>query len=222
MTRNEAREIMMQILYEMDATKSLEEERAKQLCSERLPGDHAVRGGRLLSDIVAARLHQRHDRFLMVAVQQVVNDLRRSRVPVENDGVIGEIQPRVARVRAFDKIVEDIGKITDDRSREGDHTDDDDRKARHGQRDARGADILYDRLDTPRVKDHRHRIISGVEEVHRLRPAQRKRADHRGGNRDKKHVEQNDQDQHHTLGVLCDLNTQPTFEFSHTNLLIYP
>ena len=53
MTRNEAREIMMQILYEMDATKSLEEERATQLCSERLPGDHAVRGGRLLSDIVA-------------------------------------------------------------------------------------------------------------------------------------------------------------------------
>ena len=52
MTRNEAREIMMQILYEMDATKALDEAKATQLASERLPGDHAVRGGELLSRIV--------------------------------------------------------------------------------------------------------------------------------------------------------------------------
>ena len=52
MTRNEAREIMMQILYEMDATKALDEAKATQLASERLPGDHAVRGGKLLSQIV--------------------------------------------------------------------------------------------------------------------------------------------------------------------------
>ena len=52
MTRNEAREIMMQILYEMDATKALEEAKATLLASERLPGDHAVRGGKLLSQIV--------------------------------------------------------------------------------------------------------------------------------------------------------------------------
>ena len=52
MTRNEAREIMMQILYEMDATKALEEAKAEQLASERLPGDHAVRGGSLLTQIV--------------------------------------------------------------------------------------------------------------------------------------------------------------------------
>lgn len=53
MTRNDAREIMMQILYEMDATKSLDEAKATQLAAERLPGDHAQRGGRLLSETVA-------------------------------------------------------------------------------------------------------------------------------------------------------------------------
>lgn len=52
MTRNDAREIMMQILYEMDAQKSLNQEKALQLASERLPGDHAVRGGNLLSETV--------------------------------------------------------------------------------------------------------------------------------------------------------------------------
>lgn len=54
MTRNDAREIMMQILYEMDATKALEEEKAIALAEERLPGDHAVRGGRLLADIAGS------------------------------------------------------------------------------------------------------------------------------------------------------------------------
>lgn len=52
MTRNDAREIMMQILYEMDATKSLNEAKATSLASERLKGDHAARGGKLLSEIV--------------------------------------------------------------------------------------------------------------------------------------------------------------------------
>ena len=51
MTRNEARVIMMQILYEMDATKSLNEEKAAKLCEERLPGAHAARGTALLSQI---------------------------------------------------------------------------------------------------------------------------------------------------------------------------
>ena len=53
MTRNDAREIMMQILYEMDAQKALDEMKAQQLAAERLPGDHAVRGGKLLSETVA-------------------------------------------------------------------------------------------------------------------------------------------------------------------------
>ena len=53
MTRNEAREIMMQILYEMDAQKALEEAKAIQLAEERLRGDHAKRGGELLSQTVA-------------------------------------------------------------------------------------------------------------------------------------------------------------------------
>ena len=51
MTRNEAREIMMQILYDLDATKALNEEQAVKLTADRLPGDHAVRGGKLLSTI---------------------------------------------------------------------------------------------------------------------------------------------------------------------------
>lgn len=52
MTRNEAREIMMQILYEMDAQKSLKEDKAINLAEERLPGDHAKRGCELLSQTV--------------------------------------------------------------------------------------------------------------------------------------------------------------------------
>lgn len=52
MTRNEAREIMMQILYEMDAQKALTEEKALQLAEDRLRGDHAKRGGELLSQTV--------------------------------------------------------------------------------------------------------------------------------------------------------------------------
>ena len=53
MTRNEAREKMMQILYELDVTDSLNEEKAVKLASERLPGDHANRGGSLLCQIIA-------------------------------------------------------------------------------------------------------------------------------------------------------------------------
>jgi N utilization substance protein B len=49
MTRNEAREIMMQILYELDATKALDGEKAAALAAQRLPGDHARRGGEILS-----------------------------------------------------------------------------------------------------------------------------------------------------------------------------
>ena len=41
----------MQILYELDATKALNEEQAVKLTADRLPGDHAVRGGKLLSTI---------------------------------------------------------------------------------------------------------------------------------------------------------------------------
>ena len=40
MTRNEAREILMQILYEMDTTKTMDLETAEKLSQERLSGNH--------------------------------------------------------------------------------------------------------------------------------------------------------------------------------------
>lgn len=52
MTRNESREIMMQILYEMDAAKSMDIENAAKLANARLSGNHRQRGEKLLTDIV--------------------------------------------------------------------------------------------------------------------------------------------------------------------------
>ena len=53
MTRNEAREIMMQILYEMEAADEMNEETVRKLTQERLSGGHVQRGQALLSEIVA-------------------------------------------------------------------------------------------------------------------------------------------------------------------------
>ena len=52
MTRNEAREIMMQILYEMEAAGEMNEETARRLTEERLSGNHVERGRALLTDII--------------------------------------------------------------------------------------------------------------------------------------------------------------------------
>ena len=52
MTRNEARENMMQIMYEMDASKSMDAETAAKLTEERLSGNHKERGQKLLSNII--------------------------------------------------------------------------------------------------------------------------------------------------------------------------
>ena len=62
MTRNEAREIMMQILYELDASKTIEKDKtdnladtrakAAALVSERLSGGHIKRGTDLICSIL--------------------------------------------------------------------------------------------------------------------------------------------------------------------------
>ncbi|MDO4544823.1 MAG: transcription antitermination factor NusB [Bacillota bacterium] len=52
MTRNEARETMMQILYEMDAGKCMDEETIFKLTEDRLAGNHRQRGKSLLSEIL--------------------------------------------------------------------------------------------------------------------------------------------------------------------------
>lgn len=52
MTRNEAREIMMQIMYELDAGKTMGQERAKLLAEERLVGNHIERGKKIFSAII--------------------------------------------------------------------------------------------------------------------------------------------------------------------------
>ena len=52
MTRNDAREIMMQILYEMEAADEMNEQTAIKLCEERLSGNHVERGKELLTAIV--------------------------------------------------------------------------------------------------------------------------------------------------------------------------
>ena len=52
MTRNEAREIFMQILFEMDASKSLDIETVNLLVEEKLTGNHIERGKSLLGNII--------------------------------------------------------------------------------------------------------------------------------------------------------------------------
>ena len=52
MTRNEARENMMQIMYELDASKSMTVENALKLTEQRLSGGHKKRGGSLLCGII--------------------------------------------------------------------------------------------------------------------------------------------------------------------------
>lgn len=52
MTRNEAREILMQIIFELDANKNMNADTAAALAAERLAGNHISRGSKLLSDII--------------------------------------------------------------------------------------------------------------------------------------------------------------------------
>ncbi len=52
MTRNEAREILMQMMYEMDAAKNMNREAASLLTEERLSGNHIERGKSLLNSII--------------------------------------------------------------------------------------------------------------------------------------------------------------------------
>lgn len=56
MTRNEAREKLMQIIYEMDASKALLEdnaiETASSIIKERLSGNHIARGNVIVGNII--------------------------------------------------------------------------------------------------------------------------------------------------------------------------
>lgn len=52
MTRNEAREILMQIIFELDANKNMDADTAAALAAERLTGNHISRGSKLLNDII--------------------------------------------------------------------------------------------------------------------------------------------------------------------------
>lgn len=52
MTRNEAREILMQIMYELDAGKTMSTETALKLSEERLSGNHKERGAKILTGII--------------------------------------------------------------------------------------------------------------------------------------------------------------------------
>lgn len=52
MTRNEAREILMQIMYEMDTAKSMDKDTAVALTGQRLSGNHIKRGQKLILSII--------------------------------------------------------------------------------------------------------------------------------------------------------------------------
>ena len=52
MTRNEAREMLMQMMYEMDTAKNMNKEAASLLAEERLAGNHIERGKVLLINII--------------------------------------------------------------------------------------------------------------------------------------------------------------------------
>ena len=52
MTRNEIREVLMQMMYEMDAAKTLDLETARKLAGEKLPGKNLKRSLQILSGII--------------------------------------------------------------------------------------------------------------------------------------------------------------------------
>lgn len=52
MTRNEAREILMQMMYEMDTAKTMDKETASLMAEDRLVGNHKERGKKLLFDMI--------------------------------------------------------------------------------------------------------------------------------------------------------------------------
>ena len=52
MTRNEARETLMQLMYELDAAKNMDVETATTLIEDRLSGNHIARGKALVSNII--------------------------------------------------------------------------------------------------------------------------------------------------------------------------
>ena len=52
MTRSEVREILMQIMYEMDAANTMDAESAEKLCSERLTGKNVERGALILKNTI--------------------------------------------------------------------------------------------------------------------------------------------------------------------------
>ena len=52
MTRNEAREILMQIIYEMDVSCNMDVAKATELCNERLAGNHKERGCLLVNKLL--------------------------------------------------------------------------------------------------------------------------------------------------------------------------
>lgn len=52
MTKSEVREILMQIMYEMDAANTMDAESAEKLCSERLTGKNVERGALILKNII--------------------------------------------------------------------------------------------------------------------------------------------------------------------------
>lgn len=52
MTRNEIREVLMQMMYEMDAAKTLDLETARKLAGEKLPGKNLKRSLQVLSGII--------------------------------------------------------------------------------------------------------------------------------------------------------------------------
>lgn len=52
MTRNEAREILMQMMYEMDTAKNMNKDAVAALTEERLVGNHKERGKMLLNSII--------------------------------------------------------------------------------------------------------------------------------------------------------------------------
>ncbi len=52
MTKSEVREILMQIMYEMDAANTMDAESAEKLCSERITGKNTERGALILKNII--------------------------------------------------------------------------------------------------------------------------------------------------------------------------
>ena len=114
---------------------------------------------------ISPALDQDHHLLSLVAVKHVVDDFRRAGVPVQDNGMSGDLQLPVAGICRFDKVGNIVGDISDDGAGEDDHAEDDDRYAGDDDRHAGIGQILDHQRHVAGIQNHADSVIDGRPEA---------------------------------------------------------